>query len=156
MKFTETNIAGVWIVELEPHADDRGLFARTFCADEFAQHGLDATVSQCNVSVTRFAGTIRGLHYQVAPAEETKLVRVVRGAVHDVVVDLRRASPTYLRHLAIELSAQNRRALYIPIDVAHGFQTLVDDTEVEYQMGAPYTPGTDRGLRYDDRALAIE
>jgi dTDP-4-dehydrorhamnose 3,5-epimerase len=155
MKFAETRIAGVWTVDLEPLVDDRGFFARTYCADEFAQHGLDPTIAQCKVSVTKQAGTIRGLHYQVAPAAETKLVRVVRGAVYDVAVDLRPESPTRGQYVAVELSAQNRRALYIPVDFAHGFQTLTDDTEVEYQMGAPYTPGTDRGLRYDDPKLAI-
>jgi dTDP-4-dehydrorhamnose 3,5-epimerase len=155
MKFTEAGIAGVWFVDLEPIEDDRGFFARTFCADEFVAHGLDPTVAQCNVSFTRRAGSMRGLHYQVAPAAETKLVRCVRGAIHDVVVDLRDGSPTYGQHVAVELNEQNRRALYVPTDFAHGFQTLVDDTEVEYQMGAPYTPGTDRGLRYDDPTLAI-
>jgi dTDP-4-dehydrorhamnose 3,5-epimerase len=155
VKFTPATLAGVFVIDVEPHADERGLFARTFCADEFRDHGLDPTVAQCNVSVTRRAGTIRGLHYQVAPAAETKLVRCVRGAIHDVVVDLRPGSPTYRQHLAVELDASSRRALYVPVDFAHGFQTLVDDTEVEYQMGAPYTPGTDRGLRYDDPALGI-
>jgi dTDP-4-dehydrorhamnose 3,5-epimerase len=155
VKFTETTIAGVWLVDLEPIEDERGYFARTFCAAEFLEHGLDPTVAQRNVSLTRRAGTIRGLHYQVAPAAETKFVRCLRGAIHDVVVDLRDGSPTFREHVAVELSAANRRALYVPIDFAHGFQTLLDDTEVEYQMGAPYAPGTDRGLRYDDPALAI-
>ncbi len=155
MKFTQTAISGVWLVDLEPLVDERGFFARTFCADEFSARGLDPTVAQCNVSVTATAGTVRGLHYQVAPAEETKLVRVVRGAIHDVAVDLRAGSPTYCGHVAVELSAANRRALYVPTGFAHGFQTLVDDTEVEYQMGAPYTPGTDRGVRYDDPAFGI-
>jgi dTDP-4-dehydrorhamnose 3,5-epimerase len=155
VKFTESAIAGVWFVDLEPIEDDRGFFARTFCADEFAAHGLDPTVAQCNVSLTLRAGTIRGLHYQVAPAAETKLVRCVRGAIHDVVIDVRESSPTRLQHVAVELSEANRRALYVPTEFAHGFQTLVDDTVVEYQMGARYTPGTDRGVRYDDPALAI-
>jgi dTDP-4-dehydrorhamnose 3,5-epimerase len=155
MKFTPAEIDGVWIVDLEPIEDERGFFARTFCADEFTSHGLDPTVAQCNVSLTRTAGTVRGLHYQVEPAAETKLVRCVRGAIFDVAVDVRPESPTRHRHVAVELSAVNRRALYIPVGFAHGFQTLVDDTEVEYQMGAPYTPGTDRGVRYDDPVLAI-
>jgi dTDP-4-dehydrorhamnose 3,5-epimerase len=155
VKFTPAGIEGVWWIDLEPIEDERGFFARTFCAEEFAAHGLDPTVSQCNVSLTLGAGSVRGLHYQVAPAAETKLVRVVRGAIHDIVVDLRPASATYLRHVAVELSESNRRALYVPVDFAHGFQTLVDNTEVEYQMGSPYTPGTDRGLRYDDPKLAI-
>jgi dTDP-4-dehydrorhamnose 3,5-epimerase len=155
VRFTEAEIAGAWLIDLEPLEDERGFFARTFCADEFAGYGLDPTVAQCNVSFTRNAGTIRGLHYQVAPAAETKLVRCVRGAIHDVVVDLRPESPTFRRHFAVELSEANRRALYVPVDFAHGFQTLVDATEVEYQMGAPYTPGTDRGVRFDDPALGI-
>jgi dTDP-4-dehydrorhamnose 3,5-epimerase len=155
MKFTPADIDGVWIVDLEPVEDERGFFARTFCADEFTVHGLDPTVAQCNVSLTRTAGTVRGLHYQVEPAAETKLVRCVRGAIFDVAVDVRPGSPTLHRHVAVELSAANRRALYISVGFAHGFQTLVDDTEVEYQMGAPYTPGTDRGVRYDDPALEI-
>jgi dTDP-4-dehydrorhamnose 3,5-epimerase len=155
VKFTESRIAGVWYVDLEPLVDERGFFARTFCADEFAAHGLDPTVAQCNVSRTKLAGSIRGLHYQVAPAEETKLVRVAQGAIFDVAVDLRDSSPTYRQHVAVELSAENRRALYIPKGFAHGFQTLADETEVEYQMGTPYAPGTDRGVRYDDPALAI-
>jgi dTDP-4-dehydrorhamnose 3,5-epimerase len=155
VKFTPAAIDGVWVVDLEPIDDERGSFARTYCAEEFAAHGLDPTVSQCNVSVTRSAGTVRGLHYQVAPAAETKLVRCVRGAIFDVAVDLRPESATLHHHVAIELSAANRRALFIPVGFAHGFQTLVDDTEVEYQMGAPYTPGTDRGVRHDDPALGI-
>jgi dTDP-4-dehydrorhamnose 3,5-epimerase len=155
MKFTPAGIDGVWVVDLEPIADERGFFARTYCADEFTQHGLDPTVAQCNVSLTRGAGTVRGLHYQVEPAAETKLVRCVRGAIFDVAVDVRPASPTQYQHVALELTAESRRALYIPTGFAHGFQTLVDDTEVEYQMGAPYAPGTDRGVRYDDPVLAI-
>jgi dTDP-4-dehydrorhamnose 3,5-epimerase len=155
MKFTPAGLDGVWLVDLEPIEDERGFFARTFCADEFTEHGLDPAVSQCNVSFTRAAGTVRGLHYQVEPAAETKLVRCVRGAIFDVALDIRAESATRHQHVAVELSAANRRALYIPVGFAHGFQTLVDDTEVEYQMGAPYTSGTDRGVRHDDPAFAI-
>jgi dTDP-4-dehydrorhamnose 3,5-epimerase len=155
MRFAAAPIAGAWLIDLDPMVDERGFFARTFCADEFAERGIDATVAQCNISLTRAAGTIRGLHYQVAPAAETKLVRVVGGAVHDVIVDVRPDSQTYLRHFAVELSEDNRRALFVPVGCAHGFQTLVDETYVEYQMGAKYTPGTDRGLRFDDPQLAI-
>jgi dTDP-4-dehydrorhamnose 3,5-epimerase len=155
MRFAEAPIAGAWLIDLEPVVDERGFFARTFCADEFAERGLDGTVAQCNISLTRAAGTIRGLHYQVPPAAETKLVRVVRGAVHDVIVDVRPDSQTYLRHFAVELNEDNRRALFVPVGCAHGFQTLVDETYVEYQMGAKYTPGTDRGVRFDDPQLAI-
>jgi len=155
MDFIKTTIDGVWIVDILPLRDERGFFARTYCAEEFKSHGIDPTVVQCNLSSTRAAGTIRGLHYQVAPAAETKLVRVARGAIYDVVVDLRPGSPTYLRHVGVELDADSHRALFVPRDFAHGFQTLADDTEVEYQMGAPYAPGTDRGVRYDDPALGI-
>ena len=155
MRFTETEIAGVVIVDLEPIADDRGWFARSFCRDEFVAHGLDPTIVQCNVSVNRDAGTIRGMHYQVGANAETKLVRCVRGAVHDVVVDLRPESPTRLGHVAVELSGATHRALYIPTGCAHGFQTLVDDTEVEYNMGASYEKEAGRGVRYDDPALAL-
>jgi dTDP-4-dehydrorhamnose 3,5-epimerase len=155
MRFIECEVAGVWLVELEPHTDERGFFARTFCTDEFAAHGLDPTIAQCNVSYSRVAGTIRGLHYQVAPAAETKLVRVTRGAIYDVAVDLRPGSATYRKHVARRLDDHDRAALYVPTGCAHGFQTLVDETEVEYQMGAPYTPGTDAGVRYDDPALEI-
>ena len=115
MRFAEAPIVGAWLIDLEPVVDERGFFARTFCADEFAERGIDATVAQCNMSLTRAAGTIRGLHYQVAPAAETKLVRVVRGAVHDVIVDVRADSKTYLRHFAVELSEDNRRSLFVPV-----------------------------------------
>jgi dTDP-4-dehydrorhamnose 3,5-epimerase len=156
MEFTETTIAGVFLVELVRIEDERGFFARSFCVDEFEEHGLDPAVVQCNISFNRRAGTIRGMHYQAPPASESKLVRCTRGAIYDVVVDLRPESATYLKHAAAELTAENGTALYIPSDVlAHGFQTLVDDTEVVYQMGERYTPGTDRGVRYDDPALAI-
>jgi dTDP-4-dehydrorhamnose 3,5-epimerase len=155
MRFAEAPIVGAWLIDLEPVVDERGFFARTFCADEFAERGIDPTVAQCNISLTRAAGTIRGLHYQVAPAAETKLVRVVRGAVHDVIVDVRSDSQTYLQHFAVELSEDNRRSLFVPTGCAHGLQTLVDETCVEYQMGAKYTPGTDRGVRFNDPRLAI-
>jgi dTDP-4-dehydrorhamnose 3,5-epimerase len=155
MRFVEAPIAGAWLIHLEPIVDERGFFARTFCADEFAEHGIDPTVVQCNLSLTHAAGTIRGLHYQVAPAAEPKLVRVVRGAVHDVIVDVRADSATYLEHFAVELSETNLQALFVPEGCAHGFQTLVDETSVEYQMGARYMPGTDRGVRFDDPLLAI-
>ena len=155
MRFVEAPIPGAWVIDLEPVVDDRGFFARTFCVDEFAERGMDTTVVQCNASMTRAAGTVRGLHYQVAPAAETKLVRVVRGAVYDVIVDVRAESETYLRHFAVELSEDNRRSIFVPVGCAHGFQTLVDETCVEYHMGAKYTPGTDRGVRFDDPELAI-
>lgn len=156
MIFIETALKGAFIIELERHTDERGFFARSFCAHEFEAHGLNPTVAQCNLSYNHTKGTLRGMHFQVPPASETKLVRCTRGAIYDVIIDLRPDSPTYLEHLAVELSAQTGRALYIPEMFAHGFQTLEDDTEVAYQMGEFYTPGYARGLRYDDPAFNIQ
>jgi len=153
--FNPTPIDGAYVIELEPFADDRGFFARSFCAREFAERGLEPAVAQCNVSFNHRAGTLRGLHYQLPPAAETKLVRCTSGAIHDVIVDLRPESKSYLQHYGVELSASNRRALYVPGRVAHGYQTLVDATEVSYQVGEFYTPGAERGLRHDDPAFAI-
>lgn len=155
MLFAETEIAGVWIVTPEFRRDDRGDFARTFCANEFAAHGLATTFVQVNTSFNRHKGTIRGLHFQIAPSAETKLVRCTRGAIVDVAVDVRPDSPTYLRHVSVELSVDNGRALYVPQGFAHGYQTLADDSEVLYQVDAFYAPECERGLRYDDPALAI-
>jgi len=155
MIFTETELPGAFLIGLAPHSDERGFFARAFCRQEFEKHGLVPLVAQCNVSYNVKRGTIRGMHYQVAPALESKLVRCVRGAVLDVIVDLRVGSPTYLRHVAVELTAGNHLALYLPPMCAHGFQTLVDDTEVLYQVGEFYTPECERGARYDDPALGI-
>jgi dTDP-4-dehydrorhamnose 3,5-epimerase len=156
MEFADTAIPGVVIVDLKRLEDERGFFARSFCTDEFAAHGLDTRVVQCNVSYNERAGTIRGMHYQGPPSPEAKLVRCTSGAVHDVVIDMRPESPTYLQHVAVELSSQNRRALYVPELVAHGFQTLVDDTEVFYQMNVAFDPGGARGFRYDDPAFGIQ
>lgn len=155
MRFLESRLAGVWIVEPELHTDARGSFARIWCAREFGERGLETGIAQCALSVNRRRGTLRGLHYQAPPWEETKLVRCVRGALWDVVVDLRPGSPTYLRHRGVELTAENRRALYVPAGCAHGFQTLEDDTEVLYQLSTPYVPEAARGLRWDDPGLAI-
>jgi dTDP-4-dehydrorhamnose 3,5-epimerase len=155
MRFVETTLAGAMVVELEPATDHRGTFVRTFCADEFREHGLDPHVAQSNLSVTRQAGSLRGLHYQLPPRAESKYVRCLRGRIFDVIVDLRPASPTRLQHVAIELGADDNRALYVPALFAHGFQTLTDDVEVEYQMGASYAPELARGLRYDDPSLGI-
>jgi dTDP-4-dehydrorhamnose 3,5-epimerase len=155
MKFTETPLPGAFVIDLEPHPDERGFFARTFCAAEFAKHGLDARVVQCNLSSNAKAGTLRGMHFQHPPVSEAKLIRCVRGAIHDVVVDLRPDSATYLQHFALELSMENRRALFVPERFAHGFQTLMDLTEVEYQMSEFHTPGAAGGFRYDDPAFAI-
>ncbi len=155
MRFAETPLKGAFLVDVERHADRRGFFARTFCARELEAHGLNPTVAQCNLSYNERAGTVRGLHYQVPPAAETKLVSCVRGAIYDVIVDLREDSPTYLQHVGVELTATNRRALYVPERFAHGFQTLSDETDVLYLMGAFYAPGFDRGLRFDDPVLHV-
>ena len=156
MRFRKTAIDGVVVIDPERHEDDRGFFARTFCVDEFVAHGLDPAVVQCNISYNARAGTVRGLHFQEPPVSETKLVRCTLGAIHDVVVDLRADSPTYRQHVAVELTATNRRALYVAKGLlAHGFQTLEDDTEVSYQMGERYTRGADRGVRYNEPALGI-
>jgi dTDP-4-dehydrorhamnose 3,5-epimerase len=155
MRFQPLPLQGAYLVELEPRSDDRGFFARAFSIDEFAEHGLRTDVVQCNLSYNRQSGTIRGLHYQIQPAAESKLLRCVQGAIHAVIVDLREDSVTHLQHVAIELSAANRRALYVPEHFAAGMQTLVDDTELYYQVSQYYTPDAERGLRYDDPVLAI-
>lgn len=155
MRFTETALAGAYIIDIEPHADERGFFARGFCADEFAEHGLNPVVAQTNLSHNTRTGTLRGMHYQVPPAPEAKLVRCVRGAIHDVIVDMRPDSPTRLQWVGVDLTADNQRALYVPELFAHGFLTLADDTFVTYQVSQSYTPGTERGLRHDDPRLGI-
>ncbi|MPZ78386.1 MAG: dTDP-4-dehydrorhamnose 3,5-epimerase [Deltaproteobacteria bacterium] len=155
MIFTETKLPGAYIIELERLADERGFFARAFCRDEFEQHGLNSSVAQCNISFNRKKGTLRGMHYQVAPHSEAKLVTCVAGSVYDVIIDLRTDSATYSQWLAVELSAHQRSMLYIPEGFAHGFQTLEDDTEVFYQMFQFYQPAAGRGVRWDDPAFAI-
>lgn len=142
-------------MELEPQSDERGFFARAFDAAEFERHGLEAAVAQVSISYNHLRGTLRGMHF-AAPEGETKLVRCVRGAMHDVIVDVRPGSATRGRHVAVELSAENRRSLYVPEGFAHGFQTLADDTEVVYQIGQYFSPDSQRGLRFDDPALGIE
>jgi dTDP-4-dehydrorhamnose 3,5-epimerase len=156
MRFTETELAGVFIVDIDALEDERGFFARSWCALEFAAQGLDSCVVQCNISFNRHAGTLRGLHYQRAPHEEVKLVRCIRGRAWDVVADLRPDSPSWRQWTAIELSADNHRMVYIPGGVAHGFQTLVPDTELFYQMGSFYEPGAAAGVRWDDPVLGID
>jgi dTDP-4-dehydrorhamnose 3,5-epimerase len=155
VRFVPTPLAGAFIVEPEPLADDRGVFARTFCAREFEDHGLVTTFVQCSTSWNARKGTVRGMHFQVAPACEVKLVRCTAGSLVDVIVDLRSDSPTYLQHAAVELSAASRRALYIPEMFAHGFQTLEDATELSYQMSEFYTPELATGLRWNDPRLGI-
>jgi dTDP-4-dehydrorhamnose 3,5-epimerase len=154
--FRETEVAGGYVVEPERMEDERGYFARTFSAREFADRGLDDRVDQCSTSFNAKAGTLRGLHYQRAPHGEAKLVRCTRGAIFDVCLDLRPDSPSYLRWTGVELSGDNGRALFVPEGCAHGFQTLVDATEVHYQISTPYVPEAARGVRWDDTAFAIE
>ncbi|WP_454849417.1 dTDP-4-dehydrorhamnose 3,5-epimerase [Rhizobium binxianense] len=156
MKFLPTAIHGAFVVEVSPHQDERGLFARTFCAKTFAAHGLGASFSQCNVSVNHRRGTLRGMHYQDAPQAEAKLVRVTRGRVFDVAVDLRRNSPTFLRWASVELDAGKRNAFYIPEGCAHGFLTLEDGCELFYQMSADYAPELGRCVRWNDPAFGID
>jgi dTDP-4-dehydrorhamnose 3,5-epimerase len=156
MKFTETGLEGAWIVDVEPLADDRGFFGRTWCAKEFAEHGMVADIAQCNLSYNHRRGTLRGLHYQVPPAAEAKFVRCTAGAVHDVIVDVRPGSGTYLQWVGVDLTAENRRALYVPPMFAHGYLTLTDGAEVIYQVSEFYTPGAERGARYDDPAFGID
>jgi dTDP-4-dehydrorhamnose 3,5-epimerase len=153
--FTRTELAGVVIVDLDPREDERGFFARAWCAREFREAGLPDRIVQASISRNRKRGTLRGLHYQVAPHDEDKLVRCTRGALLDVAVDLRPDSPTHLRHVAVELRADTGRALFIPRGFAHGFQTLEDDTDVFYQMTAFHEPGAGRGLRWSDPRLGI-
>lgn len=155
MILTELPLPGAYIVDIEPREDERGFFARTVCAVEFAARGLDAGFVQSSTSFNRRAGTLRGMHYQGAPHGENKLVRCTAGAVFDVAVDMRASSPTRGRWAAVELSAANRRAVYLPKGIAHGYLTLSDDTELLYQMTAPYVPAAARGVRWDDPALAI-
>ena len=155
MRFIETTLPGAFILELEPRGDARGFFARTFCAREFEAHGLNPRIAQANLSHNARRGTLRGLHFQFPPAAEAKLVRCTRGAIVDVIVDLRPESPTWLEHITVTLTADNRRALYVPERFAHGYQVLEDDTETLYQVGEFYTPELESGLRYDDARLAI-
>jgi dTDP-4-dehydrorhamnose 3,5-epimerase len=156
MIFTEAKLKGAFIIDIDPHEDERGFFARSWCADEFKQHGLDPRLAQCNISFNKKRGTLRGMHYQAEPFPEAKLVRCTMGAIYDVVIDLRSGSPTFKQWSAVEMTAENRRALYIPEGLAHGFQTLVDNTEVLYQMGEFFHPECARGVRWNDPAFAVE
>jgi len=155
MNFTPADVDGVWLVDPEPIRDARGWFARVWCRDEFARRGLPMQIVQASAVFSPAQGTLRGLHYQAAPHEEIKLLRCVRGAAQVVVADIRPASPTHKRWTAVELSAANGRWLYVPAGVAQGYQTLVDDTELFYQMSHDYHPDSARGVRFDDPAFAI-
>jgi dTDP-4-dehydrorhamnose 3,5-epimerase len=156
MLFRDTSLAGAFVLEMDLKKDERGFFARTFCEDEFRAHGLVTRSVQCNVSFNAKRGTLRGMHYQIKPHEEAKLIRVTKGAIQDVIVDIRPDSPTYLKWIAVELNEENRRMLYVPAGFAHGFQTLADNTEVFYQMFAFFHADCARGLRWDDPALKID
>ena len=155
MIFTETELGGAFIVDVERKEDNRGFFARAFCQNEFAEHGLKPVIAQANIAFNQRKGTLRGMHFQFPPAAETKLVRCTRGAIVDIIVDLRPESPTYLQHVAVELSADNHRALYVPERFAHGYQVLEDVTETSYQVGEFYAPEAEGGLRYDDPRLNL-
>jgi dTDP-4-dehydrorhamnose 3,5-epimerase len=155
MIFRETPLPGAWVLEPERFEDERGFFARTYCRRDFAERGLDPEIAQCSVSYNHRKGTLRGLHFQTAPHEEVKLVRVTRGAIWDVIVDVRPESPTFMKHFGVVLSAEAGNALYIPKGMAHGFQTLEDATEVFYQISAFYAPEAARGYRWDDPRFAI-
>jgi dTDP-4-dehydrorhamnose 3,5-epimerase len=153
--FQPTPIAGAYLIQTERIEDERGSFTRTYCRRELEEHGLDPAVAQCNLSTNRRCGTLRGLHFQVAPHTEAKLLRVLRGAIFDAFVDLRPDSPSYLKSFAVELTAESGLELYLPRGLAHGFQTLADDTEVFYQLSDFFTPAAARGYRYDDPAFGI-
>jgi dTDP-4-dehydrorhamnose 3,5-epimerase len=155
MKFIETELKGAFIIDIEPREDDRGFFSRVFCQKEFRRHGLNPIIVQTNVAFSTKKGTLRGMHFQFPPAAESKLVRTTRGAILDVIVDLRPESPSYLQHIQVELTAANRRAIYIPQRFAHGCQVLEDNTETIYDVGEFYTPASEGGLRYDDPRLAL-
>ena len=156
MIFHETELQGAFIVELDRMEDDRGFFARAFCAKEFEEHGIASQMVQANMSFSSRKGTLRGMHYQMPPAREPKFIRCVRGAIWDVIIDMRPDSPTYLKHIGVELSEDNRRAIYVPDMFAHGNQALTDDVELFYLVGEFYTPGCERGVRHDDPAIGIE
>jgi dTDP-4-dehydrorhamnose 3,5-epimerase len=156
MIFEETKLPGAFVLDLERRGDDRGFFARTWCANELAGHGLNTRLVQANMSWNPRKGTVRGMHFQRAPHAETKLVRATRGAIYDVIIDLREESPTFAEWVGVELSAENGRALYVPEGFAHGFQTLVSDCEVHYLVTEFYTPSAEGGVRWNDPAFGIE
>jgi dTDP-4-dehydrorhamnose 3,5-epimerase len=154
--FTETKLEGAFIIDLERRNDERGFFARAFCQNEFREHGLKPTIAQANIASNLKKGTLRGMHFQYPPAAETKLVRCTRGAIVDIIVDLRPESRTYLEHIAVELNDDNMTALYVPERFAHGYQALRDGTDTSYQVGEFYTPDAEGGLRYDDPLLGLQ
>jgi dTDP-4-dehydrorhamnose 3,5-epimerase len=155
MVFTETKLKGAYVIDLERREDSRGFFARSFCQKEFEAHGLKPIIAQANLAFNHRKGTLRGMHFQFPPAAETKLVRATRGAILDIIVDLRPESATYLQHIAVELDEDNHRALYVPERFAHGYQALADSTETSYQVGAFYAPECESGLLHDDPRLGL-
>lgn len=155
MLFIETEIKGAYILEIEKREDERGFFARSWCRNEFEANGLNPQMVQANISYNRKKGTLRGMHYQQSPYEETKLVRCTKGAIYDVIIDLRPSSPTYARAIGIELTADNYKMLYVPENFAHGFQTMADNCEVVYQVSQFYAPGAENGIRWNDPAFDI-
>lgn len=156
MIFIEADLKDAYVIDLERIEDARGFFARAWCAKEFSEHGLEPRIAQCNTSFNKRKGTLRGMHLQRPPHEEVKMVRCIRGALYDVILDLREDSPTYKRWIGVELTEDNRRMLYVPRGFAHGFQTLTDDTEAFYMVTEFYTPGAEIGVRWNDPAFGIE
>ena len=156
MIFTETKLEGAFVVDIERHEDSRGFFARAFCQKELEAHGLNPVIAQANVAYNHLKGTMRGMHFQFPPAAETKFVRCTRGAILDIIVDLRPESPTFLQHVAVELTEDNHRGLYVPERFAHGYQVLTDKTETSYQVGEFYAPGAESGLRYNEIRLGLK
>ncbi|HKC64049.1 MAG TPA: dTDP-4-dehydrorhamnose 3,5-epimerase [Pyrinomonadaceae bacterium] len=156
MKFSQTTLPGAYLIEIEPHEDERGYFARTWCREEFLKYKLNATIAQCSISYNKRRGTLRGVHYQIKPYEEAKVVACTAGAIYDLIVDLRPESETFKRWFAVELSADKKNMLYVPEGVAHGFQTLEDDSEAFYQISEVYQPEYSRGIRFDDPAFGFQ
>lgn len=156
MKFFETPLKGAFTIELEKREDDRGFFARTFCVDEFKNAGLETKIVQTNMSRTLKKGTIRGMHFQLPPHQETKLVRCTRGAIYDVIIDIRPDSPTFKKWFGVELTSENHKMLFVPRGFAHGFLTLTDDCEVMYEVSEAYAPGFEGGIRYNDPSIGIQ
>ena len=156
MKYNSTDIDGLYYVDIDRLKDERGFFGRAFCRQEFEEIGLDSEVCQANISYNESAGTLRGMHYQKSPYQESKFIRCIRGSIYDVVIDLRKNSPTYCHSFGIELNDENRTALFVPEDFAHGFVTLTDDTEVIYMVSQSYVPNAEEGIRWDDPFFAID
>jgi dTDP-4-dehydrorhamnose 3,5-epimerase len=156
MIFTETKLTGAFIIDIEKREDARGFFARTWCKEEFAANGLDTNLVQSNIAFSTYIGTLRGLHYQVQPYEEVKLVRCTKGAIYDVIIDLRSDSPTYMHWISVELTESNYKMLYVPEGFAHGYQTLTARAEVTYQVSQVYSPASERGIRWNDPVIGVE